>query len=438
MSMTDRYKAQFPAAGESAMARIPSSDQSSSLSSTRTSTVPFLLALLVLAALPFGAASAQNDLSLAGYGRSKVGAMLDDGSLFMLETTLDLRASWDLGSGVVFADLALVEREGAAASFELRELYLEYLGDAFDLRIGKQQVIWGKSDGVFITDLVSPKDLSRFLVPDFVELRRAVTGVRANGYLGNHSLDLVWVPLFSPTILPAGDSIWATTLPFPVPPAPAVKPELSLENGEYFAKYSYLGSSFDLSLMGGWFWNDMPAFTLVSPGPPPVIKGEYYQSAAFGYGVAATVGPLVLRSEGAITLGKRYQGDFTVYPAGYTEKHGIQYLVGTDFSILGTTFGLQFIQDIILDYEDTLMNEEFTNTATVTMVRSFASETVRLEMLAYIGMAEPDALLKTQLVWKMTDAFELSGGAWLFFGEAGQFGLYNSNDSVFAGAKVSF
>jgi hypothetical protein len=399
---------------------------------------PFLLAVLVLAALPFGAASAQEDLSLSGYGRSKAGAMLDDGSLFMLENTLDLQVTWDLGSGAVFTDLALVEREGAAASFELRELYLEYLGESFDLRIGKQQVIWGKSDGVFITDLVSPKDLSRFLVPDFVELRRAVTGVRANGYLGSHSLDLVWVPLFSPTILPAGDSIWAAAMPLPVIPDAAVVPELSVENGEYFAKYSYLGSSFDLSLMGGWFWNDTPAYTVTAPPPALALQGEYYQSAAYGYGVASTVGPLVLRSEGAITLDKHYQANFSEYPLGYTEKHGIQYLVGTDFSILGTTFGLQFIQDIILDYDDALMNEEFINTATIAMVRTFASETVRLEMLAYIGMAEPDALLKTQLVWKMTDAFELSGGAWLFFGDAGQFGQYDDNDSVFTGARVSF
>lgn len=400
---------------------------------------PFLIVLLVLAALPFGAAVAQEDLSLSGYGRSKAGVILDDGSVFMLENTLDLQATWDMGGGSVFADLALVEREGADAVFELRELYLQYLGDSFDLRVGKQQVIWGKSDGVFITDLVSPKDLSRFLVPDFVELRGAVTGVRANGYMGNHSLDLVWVPLFSPTILPADDSIWAADLPFPAGSTinPADEPDLSLENGEYFAKYSYLGSSFDLNLMGGWFWNDTSAFTVVSTGPL-VMKGEYYQSPAFGYGVASTVGPLVLRSEGAITLDKRYQGDFTVYPEGYTEKHGIQYLIGTDFSIMSITFGLQFIQDIILDYEDALMSEEFINTATIAMVRTFAAETVKLEMLTYIGLDEPDALLKTQLSWKMTDAFELFGGSWLFFGDAGPFGQYDDNDSVFAGAKVSF
>jgi hypothetical protein len=33
---------------------------------------------------------------------------------------------------------------------------------------------------------------------------------------------------------------------------------------------------------------------------------------------------------------------------------------------------------------------------------------------------------------------ELSGGAWLFFGDSGQFGQYDGNDSVFAGAKISF
>ncbi len=116
----------------------------------------------------------------------------------------------------------------------------------------------------------------------------------------------------------------------------------------------------------------------------------------------------------------------------------IEYLVGADFSILGTTFGLQFIQDIILEHEASIVAEEFTNTATVMVVRTFARETLRFEALAYIGLDLPDALLKTQLVWKMTDALELAGGAWLFFGDGGPFGQYDGNDSVFVSAKVSF
>lgn len=397
--------------------------------------------------LPFGTAFGQDGLSVSGFGRSKAGVLINDGSVFMLETALDARLSWDIEEARLFTDIAIQELQGSPLSLELRELYLEYSGDFFDIRAGKQQVIWGKSEAVFITDIVSPKDLSRFLVPDFVELRRAVTGVVASVYAGGHSLDIVWLPLFSPSIPPAPGSIWAPRMPYPVVPTitAAALPPLTLESGEYFARYSYLGSSFDVSLIGGWFWNDVPAFTVTgktfAPGLGLVslnLQGEYYRSAAFGYGVAATLGPIVLRSEGVMQLDKRYQGDFTVYPLGYTQKNAIQYLVGTDFSILGTTFGLQYIQDIILEHEEALLGKAFTNTATVMVMRTFARETLRLEALGYIGIDTPDALIKTQIAWKVTDAIELAGGAWLFLGNEGQFGQYDDNDSVFASIKIAF
>ena len=394
-----------------------------------------------------GMTFADDGVALSGYGRAKAGALLSDGSLFLAETTLDAKLSWETGDSTLLVDVAVSERLGGSPELELRELYLRYSGDAVELVIGKQQIIWGKSDGVFITDIVSPKDLSRFLVPDFVELRQAVDGVRLGGYAGGHSLELVWLPLFSPGVAPAAGTIWAPVMPYPVTPTitAAALPELSIENGEYFIRYSFMGNAVDLSLMGGWFWNDLPSFAVTGKTMTPgvgitgiTLQGEYYRTAAFGYGAAGAIGPLVLRSEGAMQLGKRYQGDFTVYPAGYAEKNSVQYLVGTDFSILGTTFGLQFIQDVILEHEDALVNERFTNTATVMAARSFAHETLRVEALAYIGLDVPDALLKAQLVWKMTDAMELSGGAWLFFGDSGQFGQYDGNDSVFAGAKISF
>lgn len=407
-----------------------------------------VLALMVIASVAMtGMAFADDGVALSGYGRAKVGSILSDGSIFLAETTLDTRLSWDTGDSTLFADVEVNERLGGSPELKLRELYLRYSSDAVEFVIGKQQIIWGKSDGVFITDIVSPKDLSRFMVPDFVELRQAVDGVRLGGYAGGHSLELVWLPLFTPGVAPATGTIWAPVMPYPVTPTitAATLPELSLESGEYFARYSFLGNAVDLSLMGGWFWNDLPSFAVTGKTMTPgvgltgiALQGEYYRTTAFGYSVAGTIGPFVMRSEGAMQLDKRYQGDFTVYPLGYAAKNAVQYLVGTDFSILGTTFGLQFIQDIILEHDDALVNERFTNTATVMAVRSFARETLRLEVLAYLGLDVPDALLKAQVVWKITDAMELSGGTWLFFGDSGQFGQYDGNDSVFAGAKISF
>lgn len=403
---------------------------------------------LAVLLLLFGIAHLSADnLSFNGYGRSKAGALLSDGSVFMQENTLDTRISWDTDATLLYANAIFYTDAEQDFHTALRELYLHYYGDYFDLRIGKQQIIWGKSDAVFITDLVSPKDLSRFLVPDFEELRLAATGVRANLYAGNHQLEVVWLPIFTPSIQPSADSLWAPTMPYPVKPTflPPVLPDLNLSNGEYFVRYGWLGSSVDFSLVGGWFWNDTPSFSVVDKTITPgtgltaiSLRGEYYRTAAAGYGVSATLGPLVLKSEGAFYFDKRYQGDIATYPQGYTSKNALHYLVGTDFSILGTAFGIQFIQEIILDHEAALVDEAFTNTATFLLARSFARETIRLEALAYIGFTAPDALIKPQATWKISDGMEIAVGGWFFLGDSGQFGQYSDNNSIFASAKIYF
>ncbi len=63
-------------------------------------------------------------------------------------------------------------------TFRLREAYLDLYFGNFDLRIGKQQIVWGKADGVFITDMVSPKIYSNFYYPNFDEIRIGVEGAK--------------------------------------------------------------------------------------------------------------------------------------------------------------------------------------------------------------------------------------------------------------------
>jgi len=53
----------------------------------------------------------------------------------------------------------------------LREAYIDIYGNWLDLRLGKQQVVWGKTDGYFINDIVNPLDLSYFILQDFDDIR---------------------------------------------------------------------------------------------------------------------------------------------------------------------------------------------------------------------------------------------------------------------------
>lgn len=53
----------------------------------------------------------------------------------------------------------------------LRDCYLDYTSDRLDIRLGKQQVVWGQADGITILDRVNPVDLTDFWLPDLVDLR---------------------------------------------------------------------------------------------------------------------------------------------------------------------------------------------------------------------------------------------------------------------------
>jgi len=405
-------------------------------------------AFAFIAAIAGGTAplAAEDSLALHGYGRTKVGALVDGGDYFIAENTVDLRLSYEAGPVSFYANPVISELEGAVRGIGLREAYIDLEGGAFDLRMGKQQIIWGKGDGVFITDIVSPKDLSRFLIPDFEELRLAVTGAKLDLYAEPHSLELVWLPWFTPTISPAATSLWAPSMPFPITPTflPADLPAMNIESGEYFAKYTFMGSAIDASLMGGWMWNDTPSFAVVSKTPGPsgltalTVQGEYYRTPAAGGALSLIAGPFVLRSEGAWYGGRRYQGNPMVYADGFTEKDAVQYLLGTDFSVAGINFGFQFIQDIILEHEDDLVEEAVQSTATMVVAKTFFRETVTAEVFSYLGIDEPDALVKPKITWKAADALELFTGGYFFFGDEGDFGQYADKDGVYLGAKLSF
>src|SRR5438067_8147520 len=65
---------------------------------------------------------------------------------------------------------ANVERD-QKTEISLREAILSAAVGALDVRVGRQQIVWGEAISTFITDVVNPKDFREFILPDFTELR---------------------------------------------------------------------------------------------------------------------------------------------------------------------------------------------------------------------------------------------------------------------------
>ncbi|MBD3240623.1 MAG: hypothetical protein GF331_08575, partial [Chitinivibrionales bacterium] len=219
-----------------------------------------LAALVLLGGLP--ATAADRSVTPTGYVRNYTGAFVrDDYDLAAVRNTLNLVLERRFGRAGFRVNPVLYHDAPMELELGLREAYLDIALQSFDFRIGKQQIIWGKGEGVFITDIVSPKDMREFLLPDFEEIRIGVTALRADYYLGMNTFELVLVPVFTPTRLPEPDSPWRITPEFPVKPvvdSSEIDVPLRVSNGEVFAKYSLMTPVVDLELMGGYFWDDDP------------------------------------------------------------------------------------------------------------------------------------------------------------------------------------
>lgn len=389
------------------------------------------------------------DLFLSGYARTYLGALTTGESDYsIIQNTFDLNFEHSRGDVYFKVNPFLYHYSDDELELGFRQAYMDLYFDSFDIRIGKQQIVWGKGDGVFITDIVSPKDMREFLLPEFSEIRVGVTSLKFNYYSGNSTFELVWIPVFTPTQMPDENSIWTIKPNYPLPYSidysnSDVKNKLS--NSEIFAKYSLLSSEIDFEIMAGYSWDDDPTFhseKILNPAngivDSVILKPEHHRLATLGGSFSTTIGPVVLRGEGAYYNGKHFQSTNPKYSDGTEEKDYIHYLLGIDYSIGDLKLSTQFIQQAILDYNDYLLNDEFENTMTFLASMDFLRETLNVELFSYIGLDNGDALVRPKVTYDFIDGFQIQLGANLFFGDEGQFGRFDKNDMIYTKIKYSF
>lgn len=402
-----------------------------------------VLVLLMLSSVNI---SAQDSISFNGYVRNFTGVLVGDDPLdySALQNTFDLKADYSGDMADLHAEGYVYSDADNTLDAGIRELYVDLYFDTVDLRIGKQQIIWGKADGVFITDVVSPKDMSNFILPDFDEVRLGVTAVKADYYVGDFTFEGVWIPVFTPNIIPESGSLWAAAMDLPSGATvnDPVLPDSTLENSETFVKISYMGSAFDFELMGGYMWDDAPV-AHVSPGP--TANPEYHQLVMGGGSFSTEVAGFVLRGEGAYYNGKYFNlgqssilVDVSAGGDGTVEKDYVHYMAGVDYVISGVNVSTQFVQELILNYDDAISNDEFNNTLTFLVSKLLMNDTLELKLFGYYGLNNNDALLRLSAAYDITDGMEIVLGSDIFLGDEGYFGQYDNNDMVYTKIKYSF
>ncbi len=394
--------------------------------------------------------NAETKINLNGYFRTEVGSMpVDDGQFGLLKNTLSFDLNYRNTDDTVGAKATpFVNYYADDKKVDLRESYIDIFKDTMDIRIGKQQIIWGKADGVFITDIVSPKDMSEYLLPDFEEIRIGIIAAKVNYYKGDNTFELVWIPTFVSTEAYSSSSIWNVSSALPSNASMDYSEkniDSSFKNSELFLKYSRLSSFIDFELMAGYTWDDDPTLhksvSMATGSPVITITPKHHRlglvGGSFGKDIA---GLFVVRSEAAFYNKKYFLLDDFVNGGNTIQKDYLHYLIGVDATpFWNITTSIQFIQRVILSYDDNISDEKVENTMTILLKKLFLNDTLSLELFTYYGVTDTDALLKPKVAYKVSDELEISAGAYVFIGDDdGAFGQYKDNTMFFSRVKLNF
>ncbi|MEM8598644.1 MAG: DUF1302 family protein [Bacteroidota bacterium] len=447
-----------------------------------------LLALLLL--LPAPAAAQLADLRPEGraelYAATRAGGDADYLAL-RSRARVGLTAGYDSGELYVESEWtydALTD----AVRVDLRRAHLDVFFDAVDLRIGRQELIWGQADGAFVTDVLMPLDFSEFLAQDIEDIRLGVVAARATAYLGDAVLDAVWIPRTPASVLPGPRSPWyplpETVLGIPVVIGDPARPDPTLGNSEVAARLTWQGlPRTDVALLGLYAAGRLPTFrkqlTFEIPNPTDSTPAGlaftatpvYERRALAGLTFETTLAdPVVLRGEAAFEFGALLdevlpadsaalvQGvqDGTLQTSieqGFlTERSGFQAALVAERAFGSQTVRLQGLVRHVFDHDERLAVDAWEGAATAIWVGRFRRDLLTLRLFATVETTG-SYWINPQLDYALRDALTLRLGGQVFGGPqpddatvlAGlrraqrlSFATYDANDLVFVQAIYGF
>ena len=364
-----------------------------------------------------------------------------------LDLDITLSENWKaLISGRAFYDLAyeingrdkytdevLDEYEKEA---EFGEVFLQGpLLTSLDLKVGRQIVVWGKSDNIRVVDILNPLDNREPGLVDIEDLRLPVTMTKLDYYLGKWNLTAITVHEIRFNKNPVFRSEFYT---FETPLPEEEKPSSSLDNTEYALALNGIFRGWDISFYGARFFDDQPHVEMVSPGH---LERRHSRLSMVGMAVNVALGNWLLKSEAAYFNGL----EFFAVPG--RKKSRLDMLAGVEYSgFTNTTISLEAVNRHIKDFDSTMkappdsaQEDEFQ-----TVLRysgDFLHDSFHVVMLAStFGVTGDDgSLQRFSMEYDIKDDFSVMVGIVTYqSGDKTQFRNIGDNDRLFLEAKYSF
>ena len=231
----------------------------------------------------------------------------------------------------------------------LWEAYVDiysFLSSNLDVRIGKQRIAWGTADKLNPTDNLNPDDFSDLV--NFTE-KIPTWAVKGSYYLGDFTLTGVWLPSFTPILLPRG----GTSL-FLGSEAVAFRDTLVLpaqepKNSMFAFKVSGILGRWDYSVSYFRGYDDVPILrsTTIDPRQSDGSAGHldlgFPKMQVIGVDFATEISGFGLWGEGALffpekVISKTNIGSISSTAVALDDKPYFKFTLGSDYTFPGGVY----------------------------------------------------------------------------------------------------
>lgn len=249
-------------------------------------------------------------------------------------------ADWLTFSGSIDARIDTLEQVEREWRFDVRDRGFQRpalsLRDAratlrkgtLSVGLGKQFIRWGKADILNPTDRFAPRDFVEVTDDEFL----AVIGARGQYERGPHSIDVVWVPTFTPSRIPLLGRRWAPAQPQTFGTTGFLNLDPVFPNrAQYGARWNVLAPGFEFSFSYFDGFNHLPQFAAfpLSSQPLVALQRTYAPLRMGGADAAVPLRWFTVKGEiASMFMTSRVADDVVLYVVQLERQSGELSLVG--------------------------------------------------------------------------------------------------------------
>jgi len=336
---------------------------------------------------------------------------------------------------------------------ELREFHVETaIGRSF-LTLGKQQVVWGKADGLKVLDVVNPQEWREFILDDFDESRIPLWTINAEIPINDVTLQLLWIPDQTYDKFAAGNDLYIVTTPQRVPQPPVgvdvmfaaeERPNDIFQDADWGMRLSTFWNGWDLTLNYLYHFDDRPVLyrqlSLTPNGSVATITPRYERSHLIGTTFSNAFGDFTLRGEVGYSLDRYISTNSIIDSDGVVKTNELAYVIGLDwFGFSDTLLSAQLFQSHLSNNKTGMLRDGLETTLTFLARRHFMNETLITELLWIHNTDFDDGVARPKVTYQINDVITAGISADIFYGkQTGLFGQFKKHDRVVTSIEASY